>query len=147
METYWKSTAIPPLDMLSPSSGPSTRVSCTASPDTRTPSLSVNTATANIVTLSSLSGEFVHVVVQVTRDRVPVVYPDWNLPVGDDQFDLGVADVSAAQFVKLGAKLGKELSRGNMPSSAAGWHRFLLQKMCTLKEVLQVCMLSRQVFA
>jgi CDK inhibitor PHO81 len=98
----------------------------------------VNTAVATIVTLSSLSGEFVHIVVQVTRDRVPVAYPDWNLSVEDDRFDLGVADASAAQFTRLSVKLGKELNMGKTPTSAAGWHRFLSQKMCTLKEILQV---------
>lgn len=138
VETYWKSTATPSLDMLSPSSGPSTRVSSVPSPDPRPTPSSVNTSAATIVTLSSLSGEFVHIVVQVTRDRVPVAYTDWNLSVEDDQFDLGVADVSAVQFARLSAKLGKEFNKGKPPTSAAGWHRFLSQKMCTLKEILQV---------
>lgn len=138
VETYWKSTTVSSFGMFSPSSDASTRFSSTTSPDLRTPSLSVNTAAANTVTLSSLSGEFVHIVVQVTRDRVPVIYPDWNLPVEDDQFDVGIADISAAQFAGLSAKLGRELNNGKPPTSAAGWHRFLSQKMCTLKEVLQV---------
>jgi len=54
-----------------------------------------------------------------------------------DQFDISVADVSATQFARLSAKLGKELDAGKTPTSAAGWHRFLSQRMCTLKEVLQ----------
>lgn len=138
VETYWKSTAVPAIDLFSPMAGPSSRATSTTSPDLRTPPFSVNAAAANIVTLSSLSGEFVHVVVQVTRDGVPVIFPDWNLPVDDDQFDVGVADVSADQFLRLSAKLDKGLHSGRSPASAAGWHNFLLQKMCTLKDVLQV---------
>lgn len=140
METYWKSTAVPSLDLTSSQAGVlSSRATSITSPDPRTPPFSVNAAAANIVTLSSLSGEFVHIVVQVTRDCVPVIYPEWNLPVDDNQFDLGVADVSVAQFSKFSAKLGRQLNTdtSRMPTSAAAWHRFLSQRMSTLKEVLE----------
>lgn len=140
VETYWKSTAVPSLDLLTSHSGTSSRVTSTVSPDPRLLPFSVNAAAANVVTLSSLSGEFVHIVVQVTRDRVPVIYPDWNIPVDNDQFELGVADVSAAQFYRLSEKLERQLSTINarMPTSAVAWHCFLSQRMSTLKEVLEV---------
>jgi CDK inhibitor PHO81 len=81
VETYWKSTR--PLNMSS----------------TGTPSLqSFNGGNSGqpLITASSLSGQFVRVFVQVTRDLVPVAYPSWRLPV--EGLDLGVSEVTYAQF-------------------------------------------------
>lgn len=151
VETYWKSTAGPALDLLAPQAGAptSSRATSITSPDFRTPFPTANAIAPNMVTLSSLSGEFVHIVVQVTRDGVPVVFPDWNIPVDDDQFDLGVADVSAVQFSRLSNSLGRQLDMNNLasvPTSAAAWHGFLAQRMATLKDVLKVIPFQRTFF-
>ncbi|RKO88297.1 hypothetical protein BDK51DRAFT_35596 [Blyttiomyces helicus] len=72
VETYWKSTKV---------------VSNTKS--------STDHGIQSFITASSLAEEYIQVVLQVTKDRVPVVYPVWHLPI--EGFDLGVANVTLAQ--------------------------------------------------
>ncbi|KAG9303986.1 hypothetical protein G9A89_005896 [Geosiphon pyriformis] len=96
VETYWKSTN-PVPHSISPLEQPQT-----------------TTGTSGIIqsfiTASSLSGEHIQVVVQVTRDMIAVAYPEWMLPV--DGFDLSVSDITFNQFKKLGEKFlaGKQES-------------------------------------
>ncbi|KAF8342028.1 Glycerophosphodiester phosphodiesterase domain-containing protein, partial [Cantharellus anzutake] len=114
-----------------------------SSPSIRSPAV---TATAgNKIALSSLSGEFVHLVIQVTRDFIPVVCPEWNVPfVMNDQkeplVDVGVADLSADQFQRLVVVAGRT-SDAKLPlaqlSSASEWQRCLSGSFCTLTEVLK----------
>jgi len=63
------------------------------------------------VTLSSLSGNYVYAVVQVTRDLQPVLYGERLLP--ESSYDLGVADITLAQFDALANRLdrGEQLIR------------------------------------
>ena len=56
------------------------------------------------LTHSSVSGNYIYITVQVTRDLQPVVYSQWRLPEG--AYDLGVADVTFAQFSALASRLG-----------------------------------------
>jgi CDK inhibitor PHO81 len=115
------------------------RAPSVTSPSSRSPAFANGaTAASHNITLSSLSGEFVHAVVQVTRDLVPVIYSDWNLPF--DGIDAGVADVTVDQFHQLGVRLKKSLPEEikNAPSTAAEWHRFISGKLCTLQLLLQV---------
>lgn len=65
-------------------------------------------------------------------------FPEWNLPVEDSQFDIGIADISAEQFTRFSKKMDRELSTARHPTTAVGWHKLLSQRLCTLKEVLQV---------
>jgi CDK inhibitor PHO81 len=81
VETYWKSTR--PLHL-----------SSTGTPSSQ--SLTGGTSGQSLITASSLSGQFVRVFVQVTRDLVPVAYPSWRLPV--EGLDLGVSEVTYRQF-------------------------------------------------
>lgn len=87
-----------------------------------------------------------HLVVQVTRDLVPVISAEWNIPVVlDDQkgslVDIGVADVSADQFQRLAAQKGNTInaSMQNVQlASASEWQRYLSGSLCTLTDVLKV---------
>ncbi|CAG8692263.1 6341_t:CDS:2, partial [Dentiscutata heterogama] len=86
VETYWKST---------------NTVSLPGSVGDQSPSTG-GTNSRNIssfITSSSLSGEYIQIVVQVTRDMVAVVYSEWMLPV--EGFDLSVSDVTVKQFKSL----------------------------------------------
>lgn len=88
-----------------------------------------------MLTISSLQGDYIHVVLQVTRDLQPVVYSDWLLPcVG---FDIGVADVTLAQFEALAKSLGRsDLDMGNMSASARA--AALSRSMVSLDNLLKV---------
>lgn len=86
------------------------------------------------MTASSLSGEYINVVVQVTKDGVPVVYPEWRLPVGG--LDIGVPDVTIDQFCVLASSMGRTF---NAPSgaSAVEWYQAIEGAMAPLAEVLE----------
>ncbi|KAF9008793.1 cyclin-dependent protein kinase inhibitor [Cyathus striatus] len=106
LETYWKSTAatsIPP-----PHTGLSRdprRPSRIGSAHTSPAVLLGNAAGSQALTLSSLQGDYIYLVVQVTRDFYPVIFGDWFLPVSG--FDLKVSDVTLEQFETLSQELGR----------------------------------------
>ena len=84
--------------------------------------------------ISSLQGTYLYIVVQVTRDLHPVVYFDWLLP--GIEFELGVADVTLAQFETLAENLGRnEIVAGNI---AGDWTRSVSRVMISLDKLLKV---------
>lgn len=88
------------------------------------------------LTLSSLIGNHVYIVVQVTRDLHPVIFNDYLLP--EASFDLSVSDVTLEQFLALARRLGRD---GNLLGKAASvleWSRMLSHSMVTLADVVQV---------
>ncbi|CDZ97920.1 FOG: Ankyrin repeat [Phaffia rhodozyma] len=151
VETYWKSTLnVPSFSGVSQDHGrqphrplsvftSSPRVGGpTSTPGGQNPVGSSNPE-AGLVTSTSLSGKYVHVIVQVTRDLVPVVYSDWELPV--DGFQIGVADVTFAQFQKLGQAKGRSIEALKEKivgdgSSAGMWHGLIKQSMASLDSIL-----------
>ena len=88
------------------------------------------------VTLSSLSGNYIYAVVQVTRDLQPVLYGEQLLP--ESSYDLGVADVTLAQFDALANRLdrGEQLIR--RMTSIQDWYRILPRLMLPLSRFMQV---------
>lgn len=141
VETYWKSKVTP--------SGPSQDHAhqfqshrplsvSTSSPALRPPSAaptSVPPRESALVTASSLSGDYVHIVVQLTKDSIPVIYPDWRLPVPG--FDIGVPDVSLKQFTSLASSLNRDLPSAPASDIApAEWCTLLSTSMATLDSVL-----------
>lgn len=88
------------------------------------------------VTLSSLSGNYLHAVVQVTRDLHPVLYYDLLLP--ETSFDLGVADVTLAQFEALAKKLNKDEQLIRRANSIQEWNKVLPRLMISLSRFMQV---------
>jgi CDK inhibitor PHO81 len=98
VETYWKSAATPfgtssLKHARRPSRSPS---SATQGPPVKSllPVMSDST-----ITSSSLVGHYAHVIVQVTRDLVPVVWASWHIHVSG--LSIGVGDVTAQQFLQL----------------------------------------------
>lgn len=89
-----------------------------------------------MLTISSLQGDYIRVILQVTRDLQPVVYSDWLLPCAG--FDIGVADVTLAQFEALAKTLGRsDPEMGNMSASARA--AALSRTMVSLVNLLKVC--------
>ncbi|KAJ1311286.1 hypothetical protein OPQ81_009784 [Rhizoctonia solani] len=120
-ETYWKSSTAP----LNSSTIPSTRQAASrqglAGGSTSThasPALNVtgpSIAGGTIIT-SSLSGDFVHLTVQVTRDLVPVVFSQKCLPI--------------------------RRCAGGEPTTPSEWHSSLLSGFYSLEHALTVLPLS-----
>ncbi|KAI8982286.1 hypothetical protein BDF20DRAFT_866024 [Mycotypha africana] len=67
---------------------------------------SLSSTASSFITASSLSGDYVQVVVQLTRDLIPVVYANWMIPYRG--LDLTVSDVTLEQFLNIGKYLLKE---------------------------------------
>lgn len=57
-----------------------------------------------LITGSSLSGEYVRLHVQLTRDCIPVLYPRWTIPFSG--LEVPVCQVTFLQFQKLDLRLG-----------------------------------------
>ncbi|WVO13631.1 hypothetical protein L204_101252 [Cryptococcus depauperatus] len=143
VETYWKSQIAPstsaqdharlqphrPLNVLSNTP--------TARPPAVAPASTVNISNKPaLVTASSLSGEYIHVVVQVTKDGVPVVYPHFRLPVQD--FDLGVSNVTCSQFFSLAESHNLLLRPPDSPIYPSEWYRLIAMSFTTLKNLLAI---------
>ncbi|KAI9304248.1 hypothetical protein BJ944DRAFT_240720 [Cunninghamella echinulata] len=58
---------------------------------------------ASFITASSLSGDYIRVVVQLTKDRIPVVFANWFIEY--DGLSLAISDLTYQQFCQLGVKL------------------------------------------
>ncbi|KAM0792180.1 hypothetical protein ACM66B_004877 [Microbotryomycetes sp. NB124-2] len=120
-ETYWRST---------------TQVSSTGEP---VPSTQAGAANGpSVVTASSLSGDHVRIIVQVTSDGVPVVYPQWRLPV--DGLNVHVADVTLQQYLALADKVGKSLDASKVKDveDPALWYQAIADSLTTLEQALNV---------
>lgn len=140
VETYWKSLTlsqgsplphrpqtIPPWRQ-----SPLSLDSAHTSPSIQSPPASPS----HRVTLSSLSGNYVYAVVQVTRDLQPVLFGEQLLP--ESAYELGVADVTLAQFEALSQRVerGEQLCRRT--TSVQDWYRVLPRLMLPLARFMQV---------
>lgn len=136
VETYWKSTAIPPGDVPRPWSVSTMPQGSPRSTDTP-PSDQPAAKKDHSLTISSITGDYVYVVVQVTRDMHPVVYPHWKLP--GDKFDLHIPNMTLAQFEKLAVELGRNVDvRKQKPATPAQWYSLLRGSMLSLAELFLV---------
>lgn len=141
VETYWKSKVTPSQSTQDHAHLQSHRplsVS-TSSPALRPPPAQPSTAPREsaLVTASSLSGEYVHIVVQVTKDQVPVVYPEWKLPIAG--LDVGVTDVTTTQFASLAESQQRSLpSSSTTPNTVHEWYTLLARTMSSLSDVLSI---------
>jgi CDK inhibitor PHO81 len=86
------------------------------------------------LTISSVSGNYVYIVVQVTRDLHPVVFSNWLLP--ETSFDLGVADVTLAQFGEIAQRRKRNPVLSD--STTQNWHSLLFDSMVPLADLLKV---------
>jgi len=135
VETYWKSSsrfAVKEPGVLT--SNTSAVDSTHTSPSTH----SVLMNPSGSMTIASLSQDFITIVVQGTRDLVPAVYSEWNLPV--DDLNVGVSDVTSSQFAKIASKTSRQLDQTRFgPSTTPGqWAEAISNAMITLEELLTV---------
>ncbi|ELU41829.1 cyclin-dependent protein kinase inhibitor [Rhizoctonia solani AG-1 IA] len=140
-ETYWKSSTAPLNSVTTPARQPASRQGFAAGANSANASPALNVtgpliAAGGTVITSSLTGEFVHLIVQVTRDLVPVVFSRKWLPVHG--FDLSIGVVTYAQF--------KSLSQGDTlkgdPTSTSEWHFSLSSGFYSLEDALTVLPLT-----
>ena len=140
VETYWKSKVTPSASAQDHAHQfqPHRPLSVsTSSPALRSPSVAPGQATREsaLVTASSLSGEYIHVVVQVTKDHQTVAYPNWRLPIPG--LDIGVSDVTLAQFISL-ARSNNSILSPQDSSRASEWHEAISNSMSSLEDVLSI---------
>ncbi|KAF9428742.1 phosphate system positive regulatory protein pho81 [Podila epigama] len=154
VETYWKSTnsidstisaATTPL-VGTPSVMPvSTSTSGGALPHSTSQSLLVGNMIPSFITASSLSGEYIQLSIQMTRDHIPVVFANWHLPVKG--FDLAVSDVSFSQFKKFGELMQERASNEDLEGANARlanswksgeWRRKVYERWMSLEQVLRI---------
>ncbi|CAL1701370.1 unnamed protein product [Somion occarium] len=137
VETYWKSIANPvpnpALKTVTPRSMPSARrlPSAQNSPSNR-PTTPLG---AHSLTQSSVTGSYLYVTVQVTRDGYPVTYSQWSLPEGN--YDLGVADITLSQFSALAGRLGRRLGPLGHCKTLDDFRVAVARSMTSLEELLR----------
>ena len=142
VETYWKSKITPPQPQqdharLNASYRP---LSVSTSSPALRPAPSAPQPPAResaLVTASSLSGEYINIIVQVTKDLHPVVYSDWRLPVSALQ--VGIPDITLSSFQSLASTTSRTLQTPSTSSSndPAEWYKAISISMTTLAEVLE----------
>jgi CDK inhibitor PHO81 len=141
VETYWKSKVTPsnptqdhahqfqshrPIGVSAMS--PAIRPSSVAAKSQEEPAL---------VTASSLSGEYIRLEVQVTRDGVPVIYSHFKLPV--DGIDVGVSSVTYAQFQALAKAHGRDLPPTATATTIQDWRDTIAKSsMASVEAVLRL---------
>ncbi|KAF9360543.1 phosphate system positive regulatory protein pho81, partial [Mortierella sp. NVP85] len=154
VETYWKSTnsidstisAATTPQVGTPSVMPvSMSTSGSALPHSSSQALLVGNIIPSFITASSLSGEYIQLSIQMTRDFIPVVFASWYLPV--EGFDLAVSDVSFNQFKRFGELIHQraagedlEAAANRMASSwtSAEWRRKIYERWMSLEQVLKI---------
>jgi hypothetical protein len=82
-------------------------------------------------TVSSITGTYVHAVVQLTRDNHPVVFSGRRLPI--DDVDVSVSGVTLAQFEAVGKRRSLWLD-----ATTAGRTESIVGRMITLDSLLKV---------
>ncbi|WWC93120.1 uncharacterized protein L201_008087 [Kwoniella dendrophila CBS 6074] len=154
VETYWKSKVTPSQptqDHAHQFQSHRPLSVSTSSPSLRPPGVTSGSTSNNnnesaLVTASSLSGEYVHIVIQVTKDGMPVIYPKIKLPI--ENLDITVSDVTLEQFLNI-AKSNNLLfsSKDNdnqqqqqqqQSRSTHEWSEILNKTMSTLNEILTI---------
>lgn len=95
---------------------------------------------SGLVTGSSLSGDYVQLFVQLTRDRVPVLYPQFL--INHHGIDIPICQLTYSQFQAIGMERGIEKSHilrfletqslQDMPQT----HRLLAESFMSLQDVL-----------
>lgn len=87
-------------------------------------------------TISSLRGDYLYTVVQMTKDLHPVVYASQLLP--ETAFDLRVADVTLEQFEALSLRQQRKPTFKTLRD----WQTGIGSCMISLTDLLKVCIPS-----
>ena len=92
------------------------------------------------ITGSSLSGDYVQIVVQLTADGIPVLYPSWSI----DHYgiEVPVARLTHEQYSSIGSqqdRIGRILAylEGTSTNDIAEIHEQLAESFVTLRDVLK----------
>lgn len=119
LETYWKSTT-------------------TEAPAKRMSAVKVAAQDQTYITASSLSGEYIKLVVQLTREGVPFAYPKWLLP--EEDYALLLIERTTAEIQRMAAKHKRDLQNVQLPESrsAKDWHATLSELIIPLEDVFSV---------
>ncbi|KAF9361652.1 phosphate system positive regulatory protein pho81 [Mortierella sp. AD094] len=92
------------------------------------------------ITASSLSGEYIQLSIQMTRDFVPIVFTHWRLPVRG--FDLALSDVTFNQFKRLRDSIYRKDKGDNIENmstwKSAEWRHWICDRWMSLEQVLKV---------
>ncbi|GLB33490.1 putative cyclin-dependent protein kinase inhibitor [Lyophyllum shimeji] len=134
VETYWKSMVMPP-SLPQPESSKWPHRSSLIGSAQASPSVHSVTGGGEFVTISSLQGTYNYCVVQVTKDFQPVIFSEWLLPNSD--FDLGVSDITIAQFETLARRSGRGAPTGTI-SGIGEWTSVLSRSMISLAQLLKL---------
>ena len=94
---------------------------------------------AGLITGSSLSGDYVQVFVQLTKDGVPVLYPKWS--INHYGLEQPIARLTCEQFKSLGIPSGKDVQAlttlaYKSAHDIVGIYQLLASSFLTLREVL-----------
>ncbi|WFD31476.1 phosphate system positive regulatory protein pho81 [Malassezia sp. CBS 17886] len=138
VETYWKSTLPGSSAGGAAGSGAGGSGMLSPAPLPALPADAAPPADAAYVTASSLSGTYLRVHVQFTRDLVPVVCAAPTLPL--DICEPAVAHVSAAQFHEIARRAGRAWSVSAADAarfSVAQWHDALASSLVSLQTLLE----------
>jgi len=104
------------------------------------------------ITASSLSGEYIQLTVQMTRDLVPVVFGDWRLPL--EGFDVAVGDITFRQFKRFKSTIAHDGQNEDLENadsglssewSSAEWRRKINDRWMCLDQALKVTMKQKWV--
>jgi CDK inhibitor PHO81 len=166
VETYWKSTlpgstsvATTGQQRMTPTgtSGASSYLSAGLDSNATTPGLSASGSSVishtspsvaaasmisaldagTFVTASSLSGQHLRIVVQVTKDGIAVAYPEFTLPV--QGLDVYVGSVTGQQFEQFAHHAQRNIRPDPAEVPKMGlidWKHFIERSMMTLEDLL-----------
>ena len=96
VETYWKSTrVINNTANTNRGTGLNLGLNSTISGNVQEPQQHIQ----SFITASSLAEEYIHAVIQITRDGIPIIYPEWHLPI--EGLNIGISSVTFQQAKAL----------------------------------------------
>ncbi|KAI7905699.1 uncharacterized protein BX663DRAFT_500605 [Cokeromyces recurvatus] len=151
IETYWKSTnTVLPLPSSQMNEDPilhTTTFYSTITPSTTSSvngssntSFSLSSTVPSFITASSLSGDYVRVVIQLTKDLVPVVFANWMISY--QGLDLAVSDLTLHQFLRMGEAILNDKrphSQSNLNDTCPiTGNSFIIQKLNDYKSFLSL---------
>lgn len=132
METYWKSTVA--SQNIKPRIPNKPLLSTNTSPSIQSPSFGTSSGG---VLVSSLRGVYVHAVIQMTKDMVPVVFSKQVVPI-NDVVSMGIADLTLAQVIPLVRSKFAVYTSSHVPNSTAEWISLVNTGFLTLQDILLV---------
>jgi len=91
---------------------------------------------SSLITGSSLSGDYVRLAVQLTRDGIPVTYPSYFISY--NHLDVSLCQLKYETLTKLRLRGSLSPSQATEPLGIFEWHKRLTGSIFSLREVLAV---------